>query len=156
MKRLLAAMAVLLAVATPAAAEVVSKQICKDKVLAPSGADTYGLGNGITDCDYTDISGFYFFSYQANCNETTGDTMDIDLDWVAGSAASAAYMGIPILDTGSAMSQLQTNAFTSGEGTWTTLETIKPPVAPVGTIRITNNVATETDMLCTIILNMGR
>ncbi len=157
MKTLLAvALTICLALASSANAEVRSIKVCDAKTLTASDANLYGLGNGITDCTYTDISACYFLSYQANCAETTGDTMDIDLDWVAGSAASAAYMGIPILSTGSAMSQLQTNAFTSTEGSWTTLETIQSPVAPVGTIRITNNVATETDMICTIILNCGR
>ena len=146
MKRyLLLSLAALLALLSPAAvsAEVRSIHVCEAKTLT---------ANTTTDCAYTDISGFKFFSFQVYCGETTDNSMSVDVDWVAGSAAGTAYMGIPILSTGSAMSQLKT-AYTT-EDAWSTLQSIQPPVSPVGTIRMTEN-NNDADIVCTVILNMG-
>jgi hypothetical protein len=143
MKRSVAAIFGLLLLAAPAAAEVRSVRICAAKTL---NAGT------TTDCDYTDISKFKFFSWQASCAETTGSDMSVSFDWVAGSAASSSYLGIPLNTSGSAMSQLR-SAWTT-ETTWTTLQSLQPPVAPVGTIRITEG-NSDADIVCDVILNMG-
>lgn len=153
MKKLLAAMAVVLAVAAPAAAEVRSMQVCQQKLLSPSNSSLYGLGNGLADCAYTDISGFKFFSYQFRCNSAS-TTISVSVDWIAGSAMGSLYMAVPLLSSGSAMSQLKTAYTTESTTTWSTLMSIQPPVSPVGTIRITNG-ATTADVLCDVILNMG-
>jgi ABC-type glycerol-3-phosphate transport system substrate-binding protein len=137
MKKLAAVVAMLL-LAAPAAAEVRSVQVCAAKTLTASTT---------TDCTYTDIGGFEYFSYQVYCGETTDNTMDIDVDFVGGSAAGTAYVAVP---TG--VTQLLTNYTT--EDAWSTLEAINPPLAPVGTIRFTENNGDD-DIVCTAILNMG-
>jgi hypothetical protein len=144
MKRLLAAMFVFLAVATPAAAEVRSVQICKDTTLNASTT---------TDCAYTDISAFKFFSYQFRCNSAS-TTISINVDWIGGSAAGSAYLAVPQYANGTAMTQLNTTYTTESTTTWSTLRTIQPPPSPIGSIRITNNASTA-DVICQVILNMG-
>jgi hypothetical protein len=107
---------------------------------------TLGAGT-TTDCTYTDISGFKYFSYQIYCGETVGDSMTISLDWIGGSAASTAYMKVP---TG--VSQLLTGYTT--EDAWSAITSIRPPVSPIGTFRVTES-NSDDDVVCTIILNMG-
>ncbi|MFA5898042.1 MAG: hypothetical protein WC829_02895 [Hyphomicrobium sp.] len=139
MKRLLAVVAICLALAAPAAAEVRSIHVCEAKTLTASTT---------TDCTYQDISAFEYFSYQVYCGETTDNSMSVDVDWIGGSAAGTAYMAVPV-----GTSQLQTVYAT--EDAWSTLESINPPVSPVGTIRLTENNGDD-DIVCTVILNMGR
>jgi hypothetical protein len=137
----------LLMLASPGMAEIKSVKVCDAKTLAASNANTYGLGNGIADCTYTDLSLYEYFSFQVYCGETTDDSMSIDVDWVGGSAASAAYMAVPV-----GTAQLKTSYTT--EDAWSAIQFIGPPVSPIGTIRLTNN-NTDDDIVCTVILNMG-
>lgn len=140
-----AAMAVLAMLLVPfiAQAEVRSVKVCDNKTLSASTT---------TDCKYTDISKFKHFSVQVYCGEVTGNDMDIDVDWVGGSACGSAYMAVPVASSGTAISQIHTNYTT--EDAWSTLEGIAPPVSPCGTIRFTENNG-DADILCTAILNMG-
>ena len=152
MKKLLAvAFAICLALATSANAEVVSIRVCSDKTLAAS-TTTDCTDNGPGSAGYQDITKFKFFSYQIYCAELTDNSMDIDVDWIGGSYGQSAYMAVPILSTGSAMTQLKTNYTT--EDAWSALASIQPPVSPVGTIRLTEN-NNDDDIVCTVILNMG-
>ena len=144
MKKLLAAVCVVLAVAVPAAAEVRSVQVCQNKTLAASTT---------TDCSYTDISAFKFFSYQFRCN-SAGAGITVSLDWVAGSAQSSAYIAVPEYSSGTAVSQLRTAYTTESTTTWSTLRTIQPPPSPIATLRFTNNASTD-DVICSAIINMG-
>ena len=134
---------IFLAFASSAVAEVASIKVCNAKTLASGAA---------TDCTYTDISKYKFFSYQVYCGETTGDSMSIHIDWIGGSAAGTAYMGIPLLTGTTAMTQLRT-AYTT-EDAWSVLQSIEPPASPIGTIRLTEN-NSDADIVCTVILNMG-
>ena len=144
MKKTLAVMAICLALAAPAAAEVRSIQVCQDKTLA---------GSTTTDCTYTDISGYKFISYQFRCNSAS-TTISVNLDWIAGSAAGADYLAVPLLSTGTALAQLRTTYTTESTTTWSVLQSIQPPVSPIGTLRFTNNAATA-DVICSAIVNLG-
>ena len=120
-----------------------SVKVCNAKTLT---------ANTTTDCDYVDISGFKYFSFQVYCNETTADSMSVDVDWLGGSAATTAYMGIPLLTGTVAMTQLKTAYAT--EAAWSAVQSIAPPVSPIGGIRLTEN-NNDDDIICTVILNMG-
>ena len=128
--------------AAPAAAEVRSVKICDAKTISASTT---------TDCTYTDISQYKFFSFQVSCTSAAAG-ISVSADWVGGSAASTTYMGIPLLANGTAMSQLMTTRTT--ETTYSTLQSIQPPVSPIGTIRLTENIGSA-DTVCTVILNLG-
>jgi hypothetical protein len=141
MKKIAAALIGIMLLAGPAWAEVRSQQICQAKLLG---------GSTTTDCAYTDISNFKFFSWQASC--TAAGSISVSFDWVAGSGASSAFIGIPLNTSGTAMSQLRTTWTT--KTTYTTLQSLQPPVSPIGTIRITENLGSS-DTTCTVILNMG-
>lgn len=143
MKKIIAAVFSLLMLCGNADAAITQIKICDAKALG---------GSTTTDCTYVDLSSWRYFSFQASCADAGDSSMSVDFDWVGGSSDAAAMMGIPILNTGSAMTQLRSNWAT--ETTYTTLQTIQPPVSPYGTIRITNDQA-DTDITCTVILNMG-
>jgi len=135
---------IFLAFASSASAEVTSVTVCKAVTLNPSTT---------TDCTYTDISKYTFFSYQFRCNSAS-TTITVALDWIAGSAAGSEYLAVPLLTTGSAYGQLRTAYTTESTTTFSALQSIQPPVSPIGTLRFTNNAATA-DVICTAILNMG-
>lgn len=145
MKKLAAVLAALFFAAAPAAAEVRSVVVCDEKTLAASGT---------TDCTPADISGYRFFSFQVYCGETTGNgSMSIDVDWVARSGATGSTtLAIPILASGTAMSQLISNRTT--EDAWSTLQSVQPPVSPVATIRFTEDNGDD-DIVCSAVINMG-
>lgn len=145
MKRYAAAIAMLcLLAAMPAAAEVKSELVCDDKTLA---------ANTTTDCKVVDISKYKFFSVQVYCNETTDDSMSIDVDWVTRSGATGdSTLAVPLLASGSAMSQIITARTT--EAAWSTLQSVQPPVSGQATIRFTEN-NNDADIVCSAVINMG-
>jgi hypothetical protein len=152
MKTLAAAIfcACLLAAAGDAAAEGRSIKVCAAVTL--SASTTTDCTIGAVANAYPEIIKFKFFSFQINCGETTDNSMSIDVDWIAGSAAGTEYVGIPKLSDGTAMTQLLT-AYTT-EDAWSVLQSIQPPVSPVGTLRFTENNG-DADIVCTAILNVG-
>ena len=152
MKKILFAMGAVLMLCSTVNAGVSTIKICDNKLLSASDANLYGLGNGITDCTYVNTGNAKFFSFQASCYDETGTTLSVSFDWLGGSTNSTTYMGIPLLSTGSAMSQLR-SAWTT-ETTYTTLQSVQPPVSPFVGIRITSG-TTQTDNYCTVLLNMG-
>ena len=144
MKTIAAALLGFLLLAAPAAAEVRSILVCDEKTLTAS--DT-------TDCTPTAVSWGKFFSFQIYCGETTGDSMSVDVDWVARSGATgSSTLSVPLLSSGSAMSQLKT-AYTT-EDAWSVLMSIQPPVSPTATLRFTENNGDD-DVVCSAVLNVG-
>lgn len=142
MKKILVALMAGLLFASVAQANVWSTKVCDSVTLTQ---------NTTTDCTTADLTDSKFFSFQVSC-ASAGGNISVDVDWIAGSGDSSTYLGIPVLSTGSAMSQLITTRTT--ETTWSTLQSIQPPVAPFGTLRFTeNNIGADT--ICSAILNMG-
>ena len=144
MKKLTALMVLLVALAVSVGAGAETVTVCDGVTLAASTT---------TDCSVQEIrGGTKFFSFQVYCNETTGDSMSVDVDWIAGSNRASAYLGIPLLSSGTAMSQLVT-AYTT-EGTWRALQSVQPPLAPFATLRFTENNGDD-DVVCSAVLNVG-
>ena len=145
MKRFTALMVLLVALAVSVGAGAAeSITVCNAVTLAASST---------TDCKTVEVrGGTKFFSFQVYCTETTGDSMSIGVDWIAGSADTAAYMAIPLLSGGTAMSQLVT-AYTT-EAAWRALQSVQPPLAPYVTLRFTENNG-DADVVCSAVLNVG-
>ena len=137
----------------PAYAWFASEQVCQNSRLP---------NNSTLDCRYTDTSQAKSISTQINCKNNGTVALSVSADYVAGSAAGSAYMGIPkmhidgstgLTETAIAIPRLVSTS--AAENSWTTLIGHDIPVSPAGTIRLTNHTDDSLSLVdCTVILNM--
>jgi len=144
MKKIIATILLVL-MTSSAYASVGAIKVCDAKALSAGNANLYGLGNGLTDCAVVELPASRNFSYQVYCNETTDDSMSVDVDFVVGSAT--ATLAVPV-----GIGQLKTAYAT--EAAWSAIASIDTPIATYGTLRFTEN-NNDTDIVCSAILNVG-